>query len=56
MKNEITEIRLSEEKSQANNGFVYYVTHASGATIRMELAQDMAEHLSYHSGVAITAR
>jgi hypothetical protein len=56
MSQKVTSIRVSEQKSEVNNGVVYFVTWNNGTTIRMELSPDMAEHLSWHYGVAITAR
>ena len=56
MSQEVTSIRISDEKCETNGGVVYFVTWNNGTTIRMELSPDMAEHLSFHSGVAISAR
>jgi hypothetical protein len=56
MSQEVTSIRISDEKCETNGGIVYYVTYKSGRVIRLELSPDMAEHLSFHSGVAISAR
>lgn len=56
MNHKVVAIRISDEKSEVNGGIVYYVTYSSGSLIRLELSPDMAEHLSFHSGVAITAR
>lgn len=56
MNQEVTSIRISDERSDVNGGVVYYVTYASGNTVRLVLSPGMADHLSYGSGVAITAR
>jgi hypothetical protein len=56
MSQKVTSIRVSDEKCETNGGVVYFVTWNNGTTIRMELSPDMAEHLSWHHGVAITAR
>ena len=54
MSQRVISIRVSDEKCETNGGFTYYVTYQSGLTIRLDLAPDMAEHMSWHTGVAIT--
>jgi hypothetical protein len=54
MSHKVTSIRVSDEYCETFGGFIYYVTDESGHTVRLDLAPDMAEHMSWHTGVAIT--
>jgi hypothetical protein len=54
MSHKVISIRVSDEHCETNGGFIYYVTYKDGKTIRLDLAPDMAEHMSWHTGVAIS--